>query len=413
MKDVANQDKSIQPPSNWRTARLGDLCRIELGKTPARGQKAYWDEERVTGNVWLSIADMPTDLHANARDSREYVSASGAALMKVVPEGTLLLSFKLTLGRLCYAGTDLYTNEAIASLRDLDESRILKPYLYWYLSYFDWDAASAGDHKIKGRTLNKAKLKELEVLLPPLEDQKRIVAVLDQAFGALDRARAHAEANLADAGELFDNSLLALFEKLLPTSEMMTLSEAAADFSRGKSRHRPRNDPKLYGGEYPFIQTGDIRRSVGSIREYTQTYNDVGLAQSKLWPAGTVCITIAANIAETGVLEFDGCFPDSVIGMVPDAKISNAYYIEYMLRFFAKELKLQGKGSAQDNINLATFENARFPVPGLKEQTAVVEKLDSLAAEVAVLKTSYQKLIADIADLRQSLLQKAFNGQLI
>jgi hypothetical protein len=90
--------------------------------------------------------------------------------------------------------------------------------------------------------------------------------VLDRAFAALalDRARAHAEANLADAQELFDNTLLATFDELLAIAAMKTLSDAADDFSRGKSRHRPRNDPKLYDGDYPFIQTGDIRRAAGS-----------------------------------------------------------------------------------------------------------------------------------------------------
>jgi len=243
-------------------------------------------------------------------------------------------------------------------------------------------------------------------------EQRRIVAKLDQAFTALDRARAHAEANLADAEALFDTTLLATFENLLEVAEMLTLTEAAHDFSRGKSRHRPRNDATLYNGDYPFIQTGEIRNCRGSIREYRQTYNAEGLAQSKLWNTGTVCITIAANIAETGVLEFDSCFPDSVIGMMPDPEICGPYYVEYMLRFFAKELKLQGKGSAQDNINLATFENARFPFPSLETQAVVVDKLDQLSNETDTLRESYEDQLTDLADLRQSLLQRAFSGQL-
>jgi type I restriction enzyme, S subunit len=115
------------------------------------------------------------------------------------------------------------------------------------------------------RPLRNDQLQSFRILLPPLEEQKRIVAALDQAFAALDRARAYAEANLADAAELFESSLLTTFEALLPSSRMMTLSEAAVDFSRGKSRHRPRNDPALYDKAItPFIQTGDIRRSNGS-----------------------------------------------------------------------------------------------------------------------------------------------------
>lgn len=255
-------------------------------------------------------------------------------------------------------------------------------------------------------------ISKLSVPLPPLDEQKRIVAKLDQAFAALDRARIHAEANLADVQELFDKALVSTFDGVLHESKMMTLASAAKDFSRGKSRHRPRNDPALYGGDYPFIQTGDIRKSDGSIREYTQRYNEVGLAQSKLWPAGTVCITIAANIAETGVLQFDSCFPDSVIGMVPDPDIADPYYVEYMLRYFSGELKLKGKGAAQDNINLGTFESAQFPFPSLPKQKALVELLDGMAGRIAEASERYSTQLADITTLRQSLLQQAFSGQL-
>ena len=282
--------------------------------------------------------------------------------------------------------------------------------LYWW--YLSGRTKSLQRRSTGIRNLDFNSYKELEVPLPPLDEQKRIVSVLDQAFAALDRARENAEANLADADELFETTLLATFDKLLSVSQTRTLKDAALDFSRGKSRHRPRNDPKLYGGEYPFIQTGDIRRSEGGIRQFSQTYNEQGLSQSKLWPTGTVCITIAANIAETGVLEFDGCFPDSVIGMVPDPNIAESYYVEYMLRYFSEELKLQGKGSAQDNINLATFENAKFPFPTLEQQTAVTDRLDGIGSEVANIRSSCRQTITDIAELRQSLLQQAFSGQL-
>ena len=254
------------------------------------------------------------------------------------------------------------------------------------------------------KRISRSNLGAISFPLPPVEEQKRIVAVLDQAFAALNRARANAEANLEETEDLFQNSLLTVFDNLAPTSELMTLAEASADFSRGKSRHRPRNDPSLYDGDFPFIQTGDIRRSVGSIREFSQTYNEKGLAQSKLWPAGTVCITIAANIAETGVLEFEGCFPDSVIGMVPDPKIAKPYYVEYMLRYFAEELKAQGKGSA--------FEKARFPFPPLEAQNMIVEQLDEISNGASALRNGYLEKLSDLDDLRQSLLQRAFAGEL-
>lgn len=397
----------------WRVVPLSQVCAFKPAKSICRKQLA--DDAEVSFVPMNDLGELvkyfePQDVRAFGEVVKSYTYfADGDVLCaKITP---CFENGKLGVARNLRNGIGFGSSEFVV-MRASGE--ILPEYLYYFLSRDSF--REAGARVMSGAVGHKRVPNEyfenLLVPLPPLKEQKRIVAVLDQAFAALDRARVHAEANQADAQELFDNTLLAVFDELLPTATMMTLGEAALDFSRGKSRHRPRNDPALYDGNYPFIQTGDIRRSEGSIREHTQTYNDAGLAQSKLWPVGTVCITIAANIAETGVLEFEACFPDSVIGMVPDPAIADAYYAEYMLRYFAKELKLQGKGSAQDNINLATFENAKFPFPTLEQQVRVVDKLDAMTEAVGSLRTRYQQKLADLATLRQSLLQKAFAGEL-
>ena len=127
---------------------------------------------------------------------------------------------------------------------------------------------------------------------------------------------------------------------------------------------------------------------------------------------GNICITIAANIAETGILAFDACFPDSIIGMVVDPVQTNNKFVEYLLRSFKAVLQAQGKGSAQDNINLATFENRRFPFPPIKTQDALAAKLDSIAQEAERLQALYEGKLKSISELKQSMLQKAFCGEL-
>jgi type I restriction enzyme S subunit len=239
-----------------------------------------------------------------------------------------------------------------------------------------------------------------------------IVAILDEVFAGLATATANAEKNLKNARELFDSYLNSVLAEKDQGWVDKSLDEVGIEFGRGKSKHRPRNDASLYGGKYPFIQTGDVRNADHLIVEYSQTYNEKGLAQSKLWPKGTICITIAANIAETGILDFDACFPDSVIGMVVDSSQTNNKFVEYLLRFFKTALQAKGKGSAQDNINLATFENQKFPFPPVKVQNTLVERLDAMAEESRRLEVSYQARLVCISDLKQSILQKAFSGEL-
>jgi type I restriction enzyme, S subunit len=150
------------------------------------------------------------------------------------------------------------------------------------------------------------------------------------------------------------------------------------EVNRGRSRHRPRYAEHLYGGPYPFIQTGDIKASGGRITTYKQTYSEAGLAQSRLWPVNTMCITIAANIAETAILTFPACFPDSVVGFVPDDAKCDVRFIEYLFRRLRAGIQFQATGSVQDNINLETLAQLSFPLPPLSDQKRIAEVLASL-----------------------------------
>lgn len=153
------------------------------------------------------------------------------------------------------------------------------------------------------------------------------------------------------------------------------------ELSRGKSMHRPRNDPRLLGGPYPFIQTGEVKAADTWIRTYIETYSELGLAQSKLWPAGTMCITIAANIAATAILTFDACFPDSVVGFV-QSESTITRYVEMFIRTARQDLDRYAPATAQKNINLQTLSEVAVPLPPLAEQNRNSRTLSALAALV-------------------------------
>ena len=257
-------------------------------------------------------------------------------------------------------------------------------------------------------------LKELDIRFPhSLPEQKRIVAILDEAFAGIATAVANTEKNLANARELFDSYLNAVFTQKGVGWVERRIVEVSREFGRGKSKHRPRNEPRLYNGPYPFIQTGDISNADHWLTDYTQTYSEVGLAQSQLWPKGTICIAIVgATVGETAILNFEACFPDSVIGIVVNEEVADNEYVEFLLQSFKALLKEKGKGTARDNINLGTFENQRFPFPALKRQKDIVSTLNALREETHRLQALYQHKLTTLADLKQSLLHKAFSGAL-
>lgn len=149
------------------------------------------------------------------------------------------------------------------------------------------------------------------------------------------------------------------------------------EISRGKSKHRPRNDPSLFGGKYPFIQTADVKAAGMYLTKYSETYNDRGLAQSKIWPKGTLCITIAANIADTTILGIDACFPDSVMGFIPFKNVANVKFVKYSFDILQRDCKNISQGTAQDNLSWKKLSTIKFPMPSIDIQNKIVDILSA------------------------------------
>jgi len=141
---------------------------------------------------------------------------------------------------------------------------------------------------------------------------------------------------------------------------------------RGRSRHRPRNDPSLYGGDFPFVQTADIASANYYIENYSQTYNEKGLEQSKLWTEETLCMTIAGeNTAKTAVLNFPACFPDSIVGFIPDKEKADLRFVKHALDLMKSRFRSVSKGATQDNLSLAKILSFDIPVPPVEYQRKV------------------------------------------
>lgn len=371
----------------WQEKTLGDICEINYGTRVVK--------KRDGGTIY------PV-----------YGGGGATFFMDTYNRENSLVVARFAMSEQCtrFVKDKFFLNDSGLTLKPIDKNEISQDFLNWQMLYLNDYIYSLGRGSAQ-KNLNVDEFKKTIIKYTNLEEQERIVGILDKVFENIEQAKKNAEQNLQNAKDLFDGYLMSLLSNL-PTCNKRKLSQEAIDFGRGRSRHRPRNDKKLYGGNYPFIQTGDIRNSNHFITKYSQTYNEIGLAQSKLWPKGTLCITIAANIAETGILTFDACFPDSVIGCVFDDEATNINYVEYLLQSFKTVLQAEGKGSAQDNINLGTFEKFLFPFPSKIEQDEIVQKLDYMRKNISKLEEIYEQKTKNLEELKQSILQKAFNGEL-
>ncbi len=173
---------------------------------------------------------------------------------------------------------------------------------------------------------------------------------------------------------------------------------------RGKSRHRPRNDKSLYGGEYPFIQTSDVKNAEFYISKYSQTYNESGLSQSKLWPSNTLCITIAANIAENAILKIPACFPDSIIGFLVDSKKSDIRFVKYAIDNVKREMQLISKGTTQDNLSVDKLLTIPILAPPVEDQ----KKIASVLSAYDDLIENNNRRIAILEEMAQSIYKEWF-----
>ncbi|KGJ89626.1 restriction endonuclease subunit S [Colwellia psychrerythraea] len=174
---------------------------------------------------------------------------------------------------------------------------------------------------------------------------------------------------------------------------------------RGKSKHRPRNDPKLYGGKYPFVQTGDVKAANLYINSFEQTYSDKGLAQSKLWEKETLVITIAANIAETAVLKIDACFPDSIVGFIPNEELVDVYFIKYYIDYIKREMQSISQGTTQDNLSLDKLRTFKLKVPNDRH---IVSRVSSTLLNYDNLIENNNRRIAILEEMAQSLYREWF-----
>ena len=178
------------------------------------------------------------------------------------------------------------------------------------------------------------------------------------------------------------------------------------------SRNIDHETPRTYtAGIYPFVQTGDIRKADGLLTEYTQTYSEDGLKQSKLWPKGTLCITIAANIAETAILGFEGCFPDSVVGFIPNDPFDVRYF-NYFMQTAREDLERYAPATAQKNINLKILSEVAVPIPPLPEQRRIVARIEELFSRLDAGVAALRHAKAQLQRYRQSVLAAAVTGQL-
>ena len=407
-------------PAHWGVAAVKRHYAIQLGKmlqnhlnSPAdievpylKAQHVQWFSVRTTDapKMWAS----PPEIEQFGIQAGDLLVCEGGeggrcALVEEVPPGYII-------------------QNALHRVRSSGGSR--NDYLQYVMNLIaqsGWFDAINNKATIAHFTVEK--FGSLMIPLPPLSEQTAIVRYLDQADERIRRYVSSRE-RLIELLEEYRQAVIhhAVTRGLDPDvrfkpSGVEWLGDVPAHWEvrrvkqvsrilRGKFTHRPRNDPSLYNGPYPFIQTGDVARAKKTITEYSQTLNKQGLAVSKMFPTGTLVMTIAANIGDVAILDLEACFPDSVVGFVPHQNVDRDY-LYYLFRAMKTEFLRETPVNTQGNLNVERIGARHIALPPISEQTAIVAYIDKATAaidadidrarrEIELLGEYRTRLIADV-----------------
>ena len=366
-------------PKGWRLVRLGDVAEVVMGQSPPGELVIDWDGSDVDAKGLPFV-------QGNAEFGMKFPNPLKWCIhpFKVGAPGDILISVRAPVGATIRTDRELGIGRGLAAVRF---SKLGQPCGWHMLNH----AKEALERVTQGSTfqaIGGGELRNLPIFLPPLPEQRAIAAVLDSIDDAIERS----EATIAATEQLRDSLLHQLLTRGVPGWhtewkeapglgtipagwEVVRLGEVA-EVERGKFAHRPRNEPQFYGGDIPFIQTGDVVRANRMIKQHSQTLNELGLSISRLFPAGTIIVTIAANIGETAIAGYPVAFPDSLVGVNPHGIDTN--FLEYFLRTQKLRLNQFAPESAQKNITLEDLRPLSVPLPPLPEQQAIAGLLDGV-----------------------------------
>ncbi|EAI6907459.1 restriction endonuclease subunit S [Campylobacter coli] len=406
-------------PQGWEVKKLGDIAEIQIGKTPSRNNIDFFQGE----NIWLSIRDLKSKFVSSSSEkiSNEAISKTN---MKVVPKGTLLMSFKLTLGKTAFAECDLYTNEAIAAIF-IKNKNINKYFLDYVLKFTDLEKYV--DNAVKGKTLNKQKLKQIEILLPKnIKEQERIVGILDESFAKIDESIQILEQDLLNLDELMQSALQKAFNPLkdnakenykLPQGwEWKSLGEISNLIQNGFAASKNNEIPSGYvhlrthnistDGNLNFDTLIKIKREFIKEKQSFIEKNDILFNNTN----STELVGKTALVTQNYNYAFSNHLTKIKLKNQYNSKLVVFYFVLLLKNKYFEKICHQWIG--QSGINIDKLKKIQIPLPPLKEQEQIASHLDELSSHVKNLKQNYQAQIKDLQELKKSLLDKAFKGNL-
>ena len=380
--------------------KLNTLCDINIGKTPSRSKQEYWG----LGGKWISIADIKSTY---ITDTKEQITPLGIdqSKIKLVPKDTVIMSFKLTVGKVAITAEDMYTNEAIASFPIKDNSKLYTKYLYYCLQTLNLMPAT--DRAVMGATLNKAKLNEIKIPYVDYDQQIKIANILDQAQELIDKRKAQIEA----LDELIQSVFHEMFGDVNSNDKNWNKIEVEKTCKTILGGGTPSTKNKEYFiGDIPWVTPKDMKSL--RIRESIININQEAIQNSsaKLIPQGSVLMVIRSGILKrmlpVAINDCEVAVNQDMKAFIPNGEIINAIYLLFYFKSIQGILLSRVRSVTADNLEFNTIKKHLIAIPPIELQNQFAEMVENIEKQKGLLNES----LVELENNFNSLMQRAFNG---
>ena len=393
-------------PQGWQEKTLGEVCEIISGTTPDTSNNEFWGK----GNYWITPAEINEDsLYINGTARTITNRAVECCSLRKMPRGTVLFSSRAPIGKIAISNVDvLYCNQGFKNF--ICSKNINNKFLYYFLFKNKKYLISLG----KGTTfkeVSKSIISVVNIQYPPLPEQERIVAKLDEAFEAIDKVKANAEQNLNNTKELFNNTLDSKIRTLYKNSSTQKLSEVC------DVRDGTHDSPKYLDKRgHPFVTSKNLKNDKIDMEKITYISDSdfEKINERSKVDIGDVLFAMIGTIGNPVVITEEPDFAIKNVALFKNINKLEPQYLKFLLKSPSVLLKMQleANGTTQKFVSLKYLRNFMVPVPSLSEQQKIVEKLDVLQEQTKKLEQIYTQKIKECDELKQSILQKAFRGEL-
>jgi len=383
----------------WTTAALGELCEITIGRTPSRAEPSYWDGP----HPWLSIADMGSSAAIDRTKEGVTDDAAAKAAGRLVPAGTVVLSFKLSIGKVGVTARPMFTNEAIAALQPRTNN--LDP---GYLSYQlrNLDLAASANRAAMGGTLNKKTLAEIPLALPPLDEQRRIAALLDHVDALRTRRRQY----VSESSKLLDSLFWSLFGDPLDPANPLPRKEIGSIGSILTGNSPSRSIAENFGEHIEWIKTDNIVPGQLQPTPAAERLSETGASKARIVPENSVLVACIAgsrsSIGRAALTDREVAFNQQINAIIPTEVAPR--FLHAQLTIAPELVRSRSTGGMKGLVNKSSFSAIEIlnPPRDAQDEFAIrAERLDRVRLAAVC-------HLAELDALFASLQARAFAGEL-